>query len=114
VARAHKALRQVLAYAVRAKLISENAARSVQNGRSLPILVVGTCLRPGEWLALERRYVDTKAGVLPFGARLHRRARKAARTSLAVLLHRSEEQLHQGEVSAHAGFLADSRERRTW
>jgi integrase len=89
--RAHKALRQVLAYAVRTKLVSENVAKAVPNPepkrreaatfgsweelervslelpperRSLPLLVAGTGLRPEEWLGLTRADLDTKAGVL--------------------------------------------------
>jgi integrase len=88
---AHKALRQLLGYAVRGKLVSENVAAAIPNPepkrreiptfgkweelerlaeelpperRSLPLLVVGTGLRPEEWLALERRDVDLKAATL--------------------------------------------------
>jgi integrase len=88
---AHKALRQVLSYAVRTRQVSENVAQAVPNPepkrkevptfgaweelervseelpparRSLPLLVSGTGLRPEEFLALERRDIDTKQGVL--------------------------------------------------
>jgi integrase len=86
-----KALRQVLAYAVRVKLVDENVAKLIPNPepkrREVPsfetmedveavaaelgpafgaIAIVGalTGLRPEEWIALERRDVDRAAGVL--------------------------------------------------
>jgi integrase len=87
----HKALRQVLHYAVRAKLLDENVATKVPNPepkrrevpsfasvneletvgaelsptfRPLPLFVGLTGLRPEEWLALERSDVDRSAGVV--------------------------------------------------
>jgi integrase len=87
----HKALRQVLNYAVRVKLVEENVAALVPNPepkrreiptfetvaelewvgeellprfRPIPILVGLTGLRPEEWLALEWRDIDRKAGIV--------------------------------------------------
>jgi integrase len=87
----HKALRQLLGYAQRSKLVAENVAQQVPNPqpkrrevpifagweelervaeelpperRLLPILVAGTGMRPEEWLALTRADIDVKNRVV--------------------------------------------------
>jgi integrase len=87
----HKALRQVLHYAVRVKLVDDNVACAVPNPEPkrrevpvfesvadleavaeelhpryapIPVFVGLTGLRPEEWIALERGDVDRRAGLL--------------------------------------------------